>query len=77
MTVESSLIVCIVTGFIYSSFLLYLLSHFADKVAWICLLVLQISFCGSAYFLFVIYGNTKNAISGNANSERVFGGSEV
>ena len=39
-TVGTSLIMSIVTGFIYSCFLLYILSHFADKVAWMCVLFL-------------------------------------
>jgi hypothetical protein len=56
--------------------MLYLLSHFADKVAWICLILLQLLFWGGAAVMIKMYSNTHDAISGNFNSERVFGGSE-
>ena len=56
------------TGFIYSAFLLYLLSHFADKVAWICLMVLMIFFAGGSGLMFKMNANTDDAITGNANS---------
>jgi len=62
-----------VTGFIYSAFLLYLLSHFADKVAWICLMILMVFFAGGSGLMFMMNNNTHDAVAGNANSQRVFG----
>jgi hypothetical protein len=66
--VKSSIIFSMFTGFLYSGFLLYLLSHFADKVAWICLMILIIFFWGGSGIMFKMKANTDDAVAGNANS---------
>jgi len=54
---------------------LYLLSHFADKVAWVCLFGLQLMLWGGAGIMAWMAINTEKSLHGNENSQRVFGGS--
>jgi hypothetical protein len=75
LIVKTSLILTVISGFGYSCFLLYLLSNFADKVAWVLLMLLQLLFIFGAYIAFLVRDHTINSINGNFNSERVFGGS--
>jgi hypothetical protein len=47
-----SLVVCSVTGFIYATFMLYFMSHFAETVAWWSIFFMQFSLIGGSVICF-------------------------
>jgi len=51
-TASFSLIICSVTGFVYSTLLLYFLSMFAETIAWLCIVILQLGLVGGSLIAF-------------------------
>jgi hypothetical protein len=51
--VQSSLIVCSLTGFVYACLILYFLSNFAETIAWTSIIGTQITLIAASVFCFL------------------------
>ena len=73
---KSAIFISFGMGFVYSLIFLYLMSAFAEQIAWFCVFLVQIGLLGAAAGSFMEYthlnGEAKKAKGGSATVEKKY-----